>query len=325
MFRGIYTALATPFTAQGKVDFSALETLLEKQISAGIDGLVLLGTTAEAATLEESEKEELLTAAVKQINKRVKIIIGTGTNCTRTMLKNTEAALKYNPDGVLIVTPYYNKPNPSGLIEHYRQAAQLGAPIVLYHIPGRTGLKLPPQVLSDLLEKVPQIKAVKESDYDMAQVTDTAVKFANKINYLCGNDDLFPQYLAVNCSGIISAAANVLAPAFVQMYRAWQNGESKKTFDIFTKAYPLIKACYTETNPTCVKYLLSALHIGGETVRLPLGPVSDEHKLKIDKILAQTDSSLLIGGIYENSRYCRSKRSRRAKIARTISKNCCAV
>lgn len=294
MFTGVYTALATPFTSEGKIDFAALELLLEKQIASGIDGLVLLGTTAEAATLDEVEKDELLCAAMKQINRRVKVIIGTGTNCTRTMLKNTEAALKHNPDGVLIVTPYYNKPNPSGLIEHYRLAGQLGAPIVLYHIPGRTGLKVPPNVLADLLDKVPQIKAVKESDYDMAQVTDTAVKFSKKINYLCGNDDLFPQYLSVNASGIISAAANVLAPAFVHMYAAWQKGDSAKTFSIFSKAYPLIKACYTETNPTCVKYLLSRVGVGGETVRLPLGPVSKEHKQKIDEVLENTEKSLLI-------------------------------
>ena len=294
MFEGIYTALATPFTREGKIDFSALEILLEKQIASGIDGLVLLGTTAEAATLDEAEKDELLCAAIKQINHRVKVIIGTGSNCTRTMLKNTEAALRHKPDGVLIVTPYYNKPNPSGLIEHYSLAAKLGAPIVLYHIPGRTGLKISPQVLSELLEKVPQIKAVKESDYDMAQVTDTAVKFSKRINYLCGNDDLFPQYLAVNASGIVSAAANVLAPVFVKIYTAWQKGDSAKMFDLFAKAYPLIKACYYETNPTCVKYLLSLLGIGTETVRLPLGPISEEHKQKIDEIFAKTDKSLLI-------------------------------
>ena len=294
MFEGVYTALATPFTTQGKIDFAALEILLEKQIAAGIDGLVLLGTTAEAATLDEAEKDELLCAAMKQIDHRVKVIIGTGTNCTRTMLKNTEAALKHNPDGVLIVTPYYNKPNPSGLIEHYRLAGELGAPIVLYHIPGRTGLKVPTAVLAELLKKVPQVKAVKESDYDMAQVTDTAVKFAKRIDYLCGNDDLFPQYLSVNASGIISAAANVLAPAFVKMYAAWQKGDTQKTFEIFAKAYPLVKACYYETNPTCVKYLLSLLSVGGETARLPLGPVSSEHKQKIDEVLAQTEKSLLI-------------------------------
>ena len=294
MFTGVYTALATPFTAGGKTDFQALETLIEKQIASGIDGLVLLGTTAEAATMDEAEKDELLCAAVKQIDRRVKIIIGTGTNCTRTMLQNTEAALKHHPDGVLIVTPYYNKPNPSGLIAHFRRAGELGAPIVLYHIPGRTGLKLSADVLRKLLQSVPEIKAVKEADYDMARVTDTAVEFAGPLDYLCGNDDLFPQYLAINSSGIISAAANVLAPAFVKIYKAWQKGETEKAFSIFRKAYPLIKACYWETNPTCVKYLLSRLGVGTETVRLPLGEVSEVHKEQLNAVLKQTDKSLLI-------------------------------
>ncbi len=294
MFKGVYTALVTPFTKEEKIDFHSLEILIEKQISAGVDGLVLLGTTAEAATLDEAEKDELLCAAIKQINKRVKVIIGTGSNCTASTLKNSQAALRHSPDGILVVTPYYNKPNPSGLLEHYRQVAQLGCPIVLYHIPGRTGLKLPVPVLTKLLQEVPQIKAVKESDYDMCGVTDTAVQHAQNINYLCGNDDLFLQYLSIRSSGIISAAANVLAPAFVRIYQHWQKGQTAQAFELFTQAYPLIKACYTETNPTCVKYLLSRLAIGTETVRLPLGEVSKENKTKVDAVLAQTKKSLLI-------------------------------
>ena len=294
MFNGVYTALATPFLAGGKTDFQALETLIEKQIAAGVDGLVLLGTTAEAATMDEAEKDELLCAAVKQINKRVKVIIGTGTNSTRTMLQNTEAALKHHPDGVLIVTPYYNKPNPSGLIEHFRRAGEMGAPIILYHIPGRTGLKLSADTMRQLLQSVPEIKAVKEADYDMARVTDTAVEFADSLDLLSGNDDLFLQHLALNFSGIISAAANILAPAFVKIYKAWQKGESKKAFAVFRKAYPLMKACYLETNPTCVKYLLSRIGIGTDAVRLPLGSVSGPHKQTLDALLQQTDKSLLI-------------------------------
>ncbi len=294
MFNGVYTALATPFLAGGKTDFQALETLIEKQIAAGVDGLVLLGTTAEAATMDEAEKDELLCAAVKQINKRVKVIIGTGTNSTRTMLQNTEAALKHHPDGVLIVTPYYNKPNPSGLIEHFRRAGEMGAPIILYHIPGRTGLKLSADTMRQLLQSVPEIKAVKEADYDMARVTDTAVEFADSLDLLSGNDDLFLQHLALNFSGIISAAANILAPAFVKIYKAWQKGESKKAFAVFRKAYPLMKACYLETNPTCVKYLLSRMGIGTDAVRLPLGSVSGPHKQTLDALLQQTDKSLLI-------------------------------
>lgn len=294
MFNGVYTALATPFLAGGKTDFQALELLIEKQIAAGVDGIVLLGTTAEAATMDEAEKDELLCAAVKQINKRVKVIIGTGTNSTRTMLQNTEAALKHNPDGVLIVTPYYNKPNPSGLIEHFRRAGEMGTPIILYHIPGRTGLKLSADVMRQLLQSVSEIKAVKEADYDMARITDTAVEFAGSLDFLSGNDDLFLQHLALNFSGIISAAANVLAPAFVKIYKAWQKGDTQKAFEIFRKAYPLIKGCYLETNPTCVKYLLSRLGIGGETVRLPLGTVSGPHKEKLDELLKNADKSLLI-------------------------------
>lgn len=294
MFNGVYTALATPFTAEGKTDFKASEVLLEKQIAAGVDGIVLLGTTAEAATMDEAEKDELLCAAVKQVDRRVKIVIGTGTNCTRTMLQNTEAALKHNPDGVLIVTPYYNKPNPAGLMEHFRQAGKLGAPIILYHIPGRTGLKLSAALTRELLQAVPEIKAIKEADYDMARLTEVAVECGARTELLCGNDDLFPQYLALNSAGIISAAANVLAPAFVKIYKAWQKGETQKAFRIFAKAYPLIKACYWETNPTCVKYLLSCLGIGGETVRLPLGPVAQTNKAKLNEILKQTDDSLFI-------------------------------
>ena len=294
MFHGIYTALVTPFTQEGEIDFGGLESLIEKQISAGVDGVVLLGTTAEAATLSQTEKTDLLRVATRQINKRVKIIIGTGTNCTASTLANSQEALAYEPDGLLVVTPYYNKPNPSGLIAHYRQLAKLGTPLVLYHIPGRTGLKVPAKVMNTLLNEVPAIKAVKESDYDMCAVTDMAVQHSQQINYLCGNDDLFLQYLSIHCSGIISAAANVLAPAFVNIYRHWQKGQTRQAFDLFSQAYPLIKCCYAETNPTCVKYLLSRLGIGTDAVRLPLGPVDPSNKEKIDAVLAQTNKSLLI-------------------------------
>lgn len=294
MFTGVYTALVTPFKQNGEIDFKGLQTLLEKQIASGIDGLVLLGTTAESATMTASEKDQLLAAAVKQINKRVKIIIGAGTNSTVTTLQAAKAALAFDPDALLIVTPYYNKPNISGLIAHYTQVAQLGKPIVLYHIPGRTGLKLPLPLMSQLLEAVPQICAVKESDYDISFVTDMAVKFGGKLDYICGNDDLFPQFLALNSAGIISAAGNVLAPSFVEIYREFNKGNTQAAFKKFAQIYPLIKACYLETNPTCVKYILSRLGICGEAVRLPLGPVDNAHKAQIDALLQEAAPNLFI-------------------------------
>ena len=294
MFRGVYTALATPMLPDGNVDYNTLDRLLQAQLSAGIDGLVLLGTTAEAATLNASEKKEILSFCTQRISGRVKIIIGTGSNNTASAMEATRDALPFNPDGVLVVTPYYNKPNPNGLIEHYKQVASLGKPIVLYHIPGRTGLKVPGPVLKRLLTEVPQIAGIKESDYDMAHVTDTAVSYAHRLNYICGNDDLFPQYLAINASGIISAAANVFAPAFVQIYKLFMQGKTKQSFDLFAKLYPLIKACYLETNPTCVKYMLSKIGFGSPAVRLPLGEIAAENKQKIDALLKTADETFFI-------------------------------
>ena len=294
MFKGVFTALITPMTPQGAVDYNTLSRLLDAQISAGVHGLVLLGTTAETPTLSADEKKELLHFCTQHVQKRVKIIIGAGTNSTLSTLENIRTAQLFNPDGVLIVTPYYNKPNASGLIEHFKQSAKMGTPVILYHIPGRTGLKIPAGVLAELLAEVPQITGIKESDYDMAHVTDTAVKFSNRVSYLCGNDDLFPEYLAINASGIISAAANVFAPAFVKIYNLFQQGKIAEAFSVFSQIYPLIKVCYLETNPTCVKYMLSKIGFGAETVRLPLGEISEDNKLKIDRLLQAADPNLFI-------------------------------
>ena len=296
MFTGVYTALATPMTPSGAVDYDALGRLLDAQLSSGVHGLVLLGTTAETPALSAAEKTEILRFCTCRVNKRVKIIIGAGTNATASTLEHIRSVQPFNPDGVLIVTPYYNKPNPAGLIEHFKQAAALGTPVIMYHIPGRTGLKISGGVLADLLEAVPQIAGIKESDYDMAHVTDTAVKYAGRLSYLCGNDDLFPEYLALNASGIISAAANVFAPAFVKIYNLFTQGKTKEAFDVFAQVYPFIKACYLETNPTCIKYLLSKIGFGGETVRLPLGEISAQNKAKIDALLAGADKKLFIPG-----------------------------
>lgn len=294
MLNGVFTALATPFKQNGEIDTSNLTRLLQAQLQAGVHGVVLLGTTAETATLSAAEKTHILQTCVPLLRTKTKIIIGTGTNNTRSTQENTEAAKAFAPDAALVVTPYYNKPNPAGLVAHYQAAAQSGLPLVLYHIPGRTGLKLSDAVLAELLQKVPQIIAVKESDYDIARVTDTAIKYKGRIDYLCGNDDLFLHFLALQSSGIISAAANVLAPAFVRMYQLFTGGNTREAFEVFAQIYPLLKACYAETNPTCIKYMLARLGYGTATVRLPLGEISDENKRKIDALLQSTPATFLV-------------------------------
>ncbi len=294
MFNGIFTALATPFSSDGNIDFNALKHLLEAQLKAGVQGIVLLGTTAETPTLSAEEKLQILNFCVPILKGKCKVIIGTGTNNTQTTVENTRAVLPYKPDAVLVVTPYYNKPNPAGLIAHYKAVAEVGLPIVLYHIPGRTGLKLPNHALADLLAAVPQIVGVKESDYDAAHVMQTAVSYAGKLDYLCGNDDLFPQYLSINAAGIISAAANVFAPAFVQIYNLFKQGQPSESFALFARLYPLVKACYAETNPTCIKYILAKRGFGSAAVRLPLGEISAEHQAHLDTLLQTAEPSWFI-------------------------------
>ena len=294
MLHGVFTALSTPFATDGQIDFNALEHLLTAQLAAGVHGVVLLGTTAETPTLSSQEKKQILDFCVPRLTGKCQIIIGTGSNHTATTVENTRMALSYKPDAVLVVTPYYNKPNPAGLIAHYQQIAALGAPIVLYHIPGRTGLKLSSALLAQLLQEVPQIVGVKESDYDPSHVMDTAVKYAGKLAYLCGNDGLFPQYLAINAAGIISAAANVFAPAFVQIYNLFKQGKTTDSFAVFSQLYPLIKACYAETNPTCIKYMLAKRGFGTEKVRLPLGEIADTNKTHIEALLQTANPTWMI-------------------------------
>ena len=295
MLQGVFTALATPFLQDGSLDVPSLLKLLRAQLNAGVQGVVLLGTTAETPTLSTTEKKQILDVCVPEIKKTgCQLIIGCGTNCTASTVENVRLATAYQPDAALVVTPYYNKPNPSGMVAHFKAAASVGVPLVLYHIPGRTGQKLAAPVLAALLKEIPQLIGIKESDYDMAHVTDTAVAYKNCLAYLCGNDDLFPQFLALNAAGIISAAACVLAPAFVKIYDLFKQGQTQQAFAVFAQIYPLVKACYLETNPTCIKYMLSKLGYGAPAVRLPLGETSTENKTKIDALLAQTPKEFLV-------------------------------
>ncbi len=294
MFKGVYCALITPFK-NGNIDFDALGLLIERQISAGLEGFVLLGTTAETPALCFEEKKQILDFAVAKINKRAKIIIGAGSNNTQTTIKNIDLAKTYNPEGILIVTPYYNKPNLSGMIKHFSLAAQANIPIVLYHIPGRTGQKLPPAFLSALLEAVPMIKAVKESDYDIAGITKTAVQHGEKrIDYICGNDDLWPVFLGLGARCLITAAGNSIAPAMVKIYKLFEQGKTQDAMQVFRTAYPLINGSFLEVNPTCPKYILAKLGLCSSEVRLPLGEISQSTKETLDNLINKAPKELFI-------------------------------
>lgn len=295
MLQGVFTALATPFLPDGTLDIPSLLKLLRAQLNAGVHGVVLLGTTAETPTLTATERKQILDACVPEIKQAGRqLIIGCGTNNTLSTVENVRQAAPYKPHAALVVTPYYNKPNPSGMVAHFKAAAAVGVPLVLYHIPGRTGQKVSAALLDTLLKEIPQIIGVKESDYDLPHVTDVAVTHQNRLAYLCGNDDLFPPFLALNAAGIISAAACVLAPGFVKIYNLFKADKPQDAFAIFAQMYPLIKACYLETNPTCIKYMLGKMGYGTDVVRAPLGKISAAHQAQIDTLLAQTPKEFLI-------------------------------
>jgi len=294
MFHGIFVALITPFKA-GKIDYKALGLLIEKQIAAGVSGFCLLGTTAEPPALTDKEKEEILSFCTAKINGRAKIIVGVGSNSTEHTLSNIKIAKQFNPDAYLVVTPYYNKPNLSGMIAHFSAvAAEAQKPLVLYHIPSRTGQRLSIDFLGKLLKNVPQIKAIKEADYDIARVVKASVMFGKDVAFLGGNDDLWQVLMALNFPGLISAAGNVLTPAFVKMQKLFLEGKAKESKEVFDKAFPLLEALYFEVNPTCVKYTLSCLGLCDDEVRLPLGAIQEETKQKIKQILAATPKELII-------------------------------
>ena len=294
MFKGIFVALITPFKA-GKVDYNALAGLIERQIAAGVSGFCLLGTTGEPPALTNAEKGEILSFCKKQINGRAKIIVGVGANSTGHTLENIKIASAVNPDAYLVVTPYYNKPNLSGMIAHFTAVAQAAQkPLVLYHIPSRTGQRLSIDFLGKLLKAVPQIKAIKEADYDIARVAKASALFDTQVEFLGGNDDLWPALMGLHFEGLISAAGNVLTPAFIKMQKLFSEGKHAECHAVFKQAYPLIEALYFEVNPTCVKYALSCMGLCEEEVRLPLGTIQEETKQKVKQILAATPKELLI-------------------------------
>lgn len=294
MFSGVLPALVTPFK-EGKIDFASLEKIINLSLQKGASGFVILGTTAETPALSFEEKEEIIKFCCSVVNKRAKIIVGAGSNNTEQTLKNIRLAAKYLPDAVLVVTPYYNKPNLSGMIAHYKLCAKEGLPIILYHIPGRTGQKLSLSFFESLLGEVPQIIGVKESDYDITHVVNMAVGFGkNRLNYICGNDDLWPVFLGLGSRTLITAAGNVLLPAYRKVYDLFCAGKTQEALDIFRAAYALTQGCFFEVNPTCCKYVLEKLGLCSAEVRLPLGPISAQTKEKLDKILQSADRGLLL-------------------------------
>ena len=285
IFHGAATALITPFL-NGEIDYSALGELIEYQIAGEIDALVIGGTTAEAATLSDEERYKLYTFAKGKIAGRTKLILGTGTNDTRVAVAHTKFAERLGCDGVLLVTPYYNKGTESGIEKHYLTIAESAdLPTILYNVPSRTGVNLGFNLLERLAEH-PNIVALKEAS-DSTDRLVTLATLADKLTLYAGNDSQIYPTLTLGGQGVISVASNLMPKTIHELCKNYFDGEKDKSLEMQLRLLPFIKSLFIETNPSPIKYAMHKRGFCTPEVRLPLAEPRESTKREISDRLAE--------------------------------------
>lgn len=284
MFKGSMVAIVTPFK-NGKVDEKALEKLIEWHIKEGTHAIVPCGTTGEASTLDYEEHYRVIEITVKAVNKRIPVIAGTGSNSTDEAVMITKKAEKLGADGVLSVTPYYNKPTQEGLYRHFKEIAdKTGLPIVLYNVPGRTSINMLPQTVARLAEH-PRIVGIKEATGDMKQVSEIIRLCGEDFSVISGDDFTNLTLLALGGKGFISVTANICPKDVAELYNSFERGDIQKARQIHYKLEPINKAMFIETNPIPVKTALAMMGKIREEFRLPLCEMSQSNKEKLAEVL----------------------------------------
>lgn len=284
MFKGSIVAIITPFR-NGKVDEKALGGLIEFQIKGGTDAIVPCGTTGESATLDYDEHYRVIEFTIEAVNKRVPVIAGTGANSTDETIMMTKKAKQLRADGVLLVTPYYNKPTQEGLYQHYKKVAEeVDIPIVLYNVPGRTGVNMLPSTVARLAE-IKNIVAIKEATGDMKQVSEVIRLCGDRITVLSGDDFTTFPLLCLGGKGVISVSANVAPSDVAGMIDSFMDGKIDEARRLHYKLEPLNQAMFIETNPIPVKTALGMMGKCTDELRLPLCSMSDANKEKLKKVL----------------------------------------
>jgi 4-hydroxy-tetrahydrodipicolinate synthase len=284
MFAGTMTALVTPFS-DGQVDVEALRALVQRQIAAGIHGLVPCGTTGEAANLTPEENLLVIRHVVEQAAGMVPVIAGTGSNNTRQTVEMTRRAKSMKVDGVLVVTPYYVKPPQRGLLEHYRQVAAVGPPVVVYNVPSRTGVSLTVETVEQLA-KLTNVVAIKEATADMNLDSQFVRAAGDGLQILSGDDFTYLSQLCIGGRGAISVVSNVAPGPMVELYNRWHSGDVDGARRIHYRLLPLMHALFMETNPIPVKAAVALLGLCSFEIRTPLAPLADDLKAKLQKIMA---------------------------------------
>ena len=280
IFKGMATALVTPMNEMG-VDYEAMGRFLEFQIENGINALVVMGTTGENATLEPDDQLAVIRFTVEKVAGRVPVIAGTGTNNTAHVIYNTRRACEAGADAVLVVTPYYNKATQNGLIAHFTAVADASTvPVILYNVPGRTGVNLLPVTVAKLAEH-PRIAAIKEASGNMAQMVELMHLCGDKIDVYSGEDALTVPMMAMGASGTISVLSNVAPRGSVDMTDACLRGDYAAAAGMQCQFLPLINALFSEVNPIPAKAAVSAMGFGEDILRLPLTPMEPGTRQKL--------------------------------------------
>lgn len=292
MFEGLYTALITPFK-NNKIDYDALEKIIEMQIKGGVDGIVPMGTTGESPTVSTEEHKEFIKRVVKLVNKRIKVIAGTGSNCTEEAICLSKAAQDYGVDAVMLVNPYYNKPPQRGMILHFEAVAKsVSIPVVVYNIQGRTGINFTPDSIKELLDSAKNFIAIKEASGDIVQMMRIIELCGDRLTLLSGDDNLLLPVLAIGGKGLISVLSNLLPSDIKKVIALFNNGKYEESRNAFYKLLPLCRAMFLETNPIPIKTAMEMAGWCSGEIRLPLVPLSDENRKKLRSALEKYGVSL---------------------------------
>ena len=279
LFKGAGVALITPFHEDGSVNYEKLTEILEEQIAEGTDAIVAVGTTGEAATLTEDEHIEVVAHTVKVVNHRIPVIAGTGSNCTATAIDLSKRAEQAGADGLLLVTPYYNKATQKGLYTHYKSIADaVSIPCILYNVPGRTGMKIEPKTMADLYHNVKNMVGVKEATGDVGSTAELMRLVDEDFLLYSGEDGIIVPLLSIGGSGVISVLSNVAPKETAEICKKWFAGDVKGAWEEQKRALPLIHSLFMEVNPIPVK---AGMNLQGKAVgplRLPLTEMEEANQ-----------------------------------------------
>ena len=277
-FGRLLTAMVTPFLDNGEVDYAEVKRLAVHLIENGNDSILVCGTTAETPTLTHEEKVNIVKTVKEAVGERARIVVGTGTNCTRTTIEATKEMEALGADGILVVEPYYNKPSQEGMYQHFKAVAEATSlPIILYNIPGRCGVNMTPELIARLAQ-IPNIVAVKEAGGSVEQVSKIRTLVPDDFVIYSGDDSLTLPMMSVGAYGVISVAAHVAGKEIRAMIDAYVAGNVVEAAQWHKKLYPIFKSLFITANPVPVKYALSQVGFGNGKVRLPLVEANDSEK-----------------------------------------------